>query len=69
MEVALQNVSHTNETAQHKAKTCPSTSIANNDRKISEKDLELLKSFFFREKKLIYTPSLIRSERLESSYR
>jgi len=33
MEVALQNVSHTNETAQHKAKTCPSTSIANDDRK------------------------------------
>jgi len=46
MEVALQNVSHTNETAQHKAKTCPSTSIANDDRKISEKDLELLKIFF-----------------------
>ena len=33
MEVALQNVSHTNETAQHKAKTCPSTSIANDDGK------------------------------------
>ena len=33
MAVALQNVSHRNETAQHKAKTCPSTSIANNDGK------------------------------------
>ena len=33
MQVALQNVSHTNETAQHKAKTYPSMSIANKDGK------------------------------------
>jgi hypothetical protein len=33
MEVALQNINYINETAQHKAKASPSTSIANNDGK------------------------------------
>ena len=68
MEVALQNVSHTNETAQHKAKTCPFTSIANNEGKFCERRLVVLKCVF-REKKLIYTPTLTRVKKLQRNYR
>ena len=67
MEVALQILGHTNETVQHKAKTCPSE-YCKQRHKVNERCLEGLKCVL-RDKKLIYTARLTGVQKVKRNYR